>query len=186
VTTINCTTSLRLGSGTQRLWKQNCLSKRISSLVRGAHCRAQPAAVLALEHKDGSLRGHWVGVTCLVPPQLRVRICDENSALAPDTAPLVMPRSGSRAARLPPCYPGGCNSTALRWTEREHGRHGIQVTYLRSRTALITSSASKFRMFSGRMMPASRQRHASRWNVSRNRCAGGRTVGAATSNRPMP
>jgi len=126
-------------------------------------------------------RGHLSRASAIA-----VRICDENSALAPDTAPLVMPRSGSRAARLPPCYPGGCNSTALRWTEREHGRHGIQVTYLRSRTALITSSASKFRMFSGRMMPASRQRHASRWNVSRNRCAGGRTVGAATSNRPTP
>ena len=154
----------------------------------------EPAAFSYVERRRPQ-SSHWStktlaarslgGVTCLVPPQLRVRICDENSALAPDTAPLVMPRSGSRAARLPPCYPGGCNSTALRWTEREHGRHGIQVTYLRSRTALITSSASKFRMFSGRMMPASRQRHASRWNVSRNRCAGGRTVGAA-SNRPMP
>ena len=30
---------------------------------RGAHCRAQAAAVLALEHKDGSLRGHWVGLS---------------------------------------------------------------------------------------------------------------------------
>jgi len=33
---------------------------------------------------------------------IAVRICDENSALASDTAPLVVPRLGSRAARLIP------------------------------------------------------------------------------------
>jgi len=56
---------------------------------RSAHCRAQAAAVLALEHKDGSLRGHWGGHLSRASA-IAVRICDENSALAPDTAPLVM------------------------------------------------------------------------------------------------
>ena len=52
---------------------------------RSAHCRAQAAAVLALEHKDGSLRGHWGGHLSRASA-IAVRICDENSALAPDTA----------------------------------------------------------------------------------------------------
>src|SRR6516165_439932 len=34
-------------------------------------CYENGTAVLALEHKDGWLHGHWVRVTCLVPPQLR-------------------------------------------------------------------------------------------------------------------
>jgi hypothetical protein len=51
----------------------------------GAHCRAQAVAVLALEHKDGWLRGHWGGYSSRASA-IAVRICDENSALAPDTA----------------------------------------------------------------------------------------------------
>ena len=37
-------------------------SLKLIGALLGAHRRAQAAAVLALEHKDGSLRGHWVGV----------------------------------------------------------------------------------------------------------------------------
>ena len=60
--------------------------RRLLGAARGAHCRAQAAAVLALEHKDGSAarslgRGHLSRASAIA-----VRICDENSALAPDTA----------------------------------------------------------------------------------------------------
>src|SRR3984893_16994470 len=38
VTTINCTTSSRLGSGMRRLWKPNCLSKPTGSSAAAMPC----------------------------------------------------------------------------------------------------------------------------------------------------
>ena len=58
--------------------------------------------------------------------------------------------------------------------------------HLRSRTALMTAPANKFRRLSGRVMPTSCQRHDNRWKVRRNRFAAGSIVGADTSNLPMP